>query len=662
MKKTIASLILCAFAFAACAQTNAPKPAYVIPQYGIVDQADLELKSCDFEKDANAEVLFEKGNVYFADDLSSITSELQRRIKIFNDNGKDAANIKIVYYSGNHMEYITNVQAQTINVVNGKVEVTKLDKKLIYNKILDKYRSEITFSFPNVRAGSIIEFKYNFNASGFADMPDWYFQDKIPIRYSEYSTAIPDLFYFRAIPHLVSPLVKDEKSSGSKTLNRQGNIISYYVNNETRAMANIPSVPDEPYMSSYNDNVQSIRYQLVSIRPIYGMSESYSDTWNKVGATLAEDEDFGGQLKRKLNGEETIIAKAKTLKTDDQKIAYIFGEVKNTMKWNGNDHWYTIDGTPHSWDAKTGNSTEINLILYHLLKQTGINAYPMVVSTREHGKVDPFYTSLVQFNRAVVLVPVDSTKKYILDATGKYNIYNETPSELLNSLGLYIDKSKEIYKIIRIEKNEPVRQVIMIDAEIKPTGKIEGTAQINYTGYSRIDAIERYKKEGEKKYLDYLRNNDNDLNISTTKFENMEIDTLPLTQSVNFNLNLSGSDENYIYLNPNILTPLKSNPFLSDNRTTDIDFVYPRSYTLNSSYKIPAGFKTDALPKSVTLVMPDKSFSFRRLVIEQDGQIVIHYTVNYNVSEYSRDNYADFHEFFKKMHEMLNEQIVLKKS
>jgi len=55
----------------------------------------------------------------------------------------------------------------------------------------------------------------------------------------------------------------------------------------------------------------------------------------------------------------------------------------------------------------------------------------MVVSTREHGRVQPFYTSLAQFNRGVVYVPVDTAKYYVLDATGKYNMYNETRQSCL---------------------------------------------------------------------------------------------------------------------------------------------------------------------------------------------------------------------------------------
>ncbi len=631
--------------------------------YGKIDQAGLEMKACDFEKDANAEVLFDKGTVYYGGDLGSITMEVHKRVKIFNDNGKKEADVHIEYYSGNHLEYITGIQAQTINLVDGKVEISKLDKKLIYTRTIDKWRSEVTFTLPNVKPGCIIEYKYNWNTNDNFDVPGWDFQDKIPVRYSEFNTSIPDVFYFRPQPHITFPFIKSTHTTDGRSLQDGTNAYPYTIENDSRAMANVPSLPDEPYMSSFRDNVQAIRFQLVSIRPIGGFARTGSDTWAKVGGKLIDDEDFGGQLRRKLNNEEAITNKAKTLKTDKEKIAYIFNEVRNAMKWNGIDRWYTIDGTYRAWENKTGNSAEINLILYHLIKQSGVEAaYPMVVSTREHGMVSPYYTSVIQFNRAVVYIPVDSTRNYILDATGKYNLYNETPDELLNSSGLFIDKKKNQYDMVYLHKDLPVRQVVFITAEIKAGGKLEGNAEISSNSYNKINAIERYKTDGEKKYTDYLRDNDNNLKISSIKLENMDVDTLPLTQKVAFNLDLAGSDENYIYLNPNLFTSLKTNPFLSEKRMTDIDFEYLRNYSINGIYKIPAGYKIDALPKSVIIVMPDKSVSFKRFVAEQDGAIIVRYSINYNKVEYSKDDYPDFREFFKRMHEMLNEQIILKKS
>jgi hypothetical protein len=95
-------------------------PSKVLP-FGKIEIADLEMAKCDFEPDANAEVLFNKGDVYY-DSSFDISGEYHKRVKIFNDNGKDEANIRIEYYGGNRLEYITDVQAETINLVNGKPE------------------------------------------------------------------------------------------------------------------------------------------------------------------------------------------------------------------------------------------------------------------------------------------------------------------------------------------------------------------------------------------------------------------------------------------------------------------------------------------------------------------------------------------------------------
>jgi hypothetical protein len=665
MNKTFTLLLLCAFTCAAHAQTTP-----TVQAYGKVDQADLDLKQCDFEKDANAEVLFETGTVYYSDDLNSITLEVHRRIKIFNDNGKDEADIHMQYFSNLHYEYITGIQAETINMVDGKPVITKLEKKDIFTKSIDKETSEVAFTLPNIKPGCIIDYKYKWNTSSFRNMPAWFFQNKIPTRYSEFNTGIPDVFYFKPQPHLFRPLLKNVSSTEGRSFqdvwmddDHKNHVDSYpyILQKETKAMANVPSLPSEPFMSAFIDNAEGIRFQLISIRPLGGFTKTGNDTWAKVAGALADDEDFGGQINRKLDNEDAIITKAKAMGLED-RIAYIFNEVKNDMKWNELDTWYTIDGTSKAWTNKTGNSAEINLILYHLLKKSGVGAYPMAVSTRKHGRVLPFYTSAVQFNRDVVYVPIDSSKRYIMDASGKYNMYNQTPAELLNSSGLWIDKSKKDYGMVFIKNDQPMRQVVLINGDIKANGKLEGTAQISNSSYNKINAVEKYKKEGEKKYIDYLRDNDNNLSVSSIKMENMEVDSLPLIQNIDFKLDLAGSDENYIYVNPNIFTSLKTNPFLSENRQTDIDFGYLRNYSINEIYKVPAGFKIDALPKNVTIVMPDKSVSFKRFVAEQDGSVVVRYSINYNQTIYFKENYPDIHEFFKKMQEMLNEQIVLKKS
>jgi hypothetical protein len=129
MHKISSLIVFCSLALTALAQTPPTtitvnqKIAAEIPTtqpYGKIDIADLELKECDFEKDANAEVLFDKGT------FTSSGFERHVRIKIFNDFGKQVASFRL---PGGDSKAI---DAETFNLVNGKIEITPIDKKLIY--------------------------------------------------------------------------------------------------------------------------------------------------------------------------------------------------------------------------------------------------------------------------------------------------------------------------------------------------------------------------------------------------------------------------------------------------------------------------------------------------------------------------------------------------
>jgi len=657
MNKFLTTLTLCALALAVKAQ----QPVSLDQEYGKINQVDLEMKACDFEKDANAEVLIDKGDLYY-DQTFNVVLEVHRRIKIFNDNGKSYADIVIPFDGGDRSEFITGLQAETVNLVDGKVEITKLDKKQVYIKSIDKVKSEMIFTFPNVKSGSIIEYKYIWNGEDYGYVPTWSYQEDIPVRYSELDTKLPDLLYFNTRVKSLLSLTKYSTSQETGSIGMGQDAVNYTNECAKREMDNIPSLNDEPYMSSKTDNQASISFILTSIKPINGFVKSRADTWAKIGDALADNDDFGHQLKRKLAGEDVIINQAKTLKTDDEKIAFLFNKVKTTMKWNDEDRWYTNVGTSSAWDTKTGNATEINLILYHLLKKSGVAAMPMIVSTREHGRVNPSFPYVGQFDRAVVYIPVDSTKLYVLDASNKYNMYNEIPYNLLNSSGFYVDIDNKTEDLVFLQKQTPIRESVFITAEIKPEGKIEGNAEISSLSYNRMSDIDDYNTDGEKKYIENLRDDDNNLKISSLKMENMDVDSLPLVQNIKFNLDLTGSDDNYIYFNSNLFSSLHKNPFLSETRSSDIDFGYPSTLTINGIYKEPAGYKVDALPKNISITMPDRGIIFKRIIGEQDGNIVVRYVVSYNKSIYFKENYADFHEFFKQLFQMLNEPIALKKS
>lgn len=635
MKKLLAFITLLSIFSAANAQVRG---------FGNIDTADLRSTSCDFEKDANAEVLFDRGRVYFSM-AGYLTLERHRRIKIFNEKGKEFGSIRIEYDKMYGADHILNMEAQTINLENGKIVRTKIDPKQFYFEHTDKSKDALTFTFPDVKPGCVVEYRYTLERNIASNFPAWYFQSEMPTRYSEFDAYFNSRLQFKAFTRTNQPFSKDTTMVGGHFW----------------AASNLPSSKQESFMRAPGDELQAISLLLTSIQDLNGKTIELEDTWAKLGKAMANTKDYYKELDQHLSGEDTLIKHAAAFKTVDEKIAYLFGAVKNIIGWNDFYNWASPEGIKAAWKKRSGNSAEVNAVLYHLLKNSGVKAYPMLVSTRDNGSLDPAFVDRFQINSLVAFVPVDSNKYYVLDATNKYNTYNQVPFELLNSYGLCLNKDKDQYDMVFIENKAPAREVILIDADISPDAKMKGSGQIASYRYNRSTELEAYKKLGEEKFKEYLNGRDNNVKITNLRLDNMQADTLPLQQKFDFMYDLNNSD-NYIFFTPNIFTPLHDNPFLSEVRNSPVDFGYSDDRVIVGRYKMPAGYTIQSLPKDANITMADKGVRFKRSLEKNDDYISLRYEINITRTRFQRSEYADLREFFKRMYEMLDEQIVLKKS
>jgi hypothetical protein len=147
-------------------------------EWGKVSQEEIDLKSVSFEPGADAVTLKEYGELKI--DYVGYELEEHIRMKILSSNGFPFAQKKWSYNSKNRFDKVIFREAQTINIVEGKTVITPIDKKdiLVYNKSNDV--EELAIAFPNVKVGSIIEYKvkiirpYNIYYSA------WNFQNAIP--------------------------------------------------------------------------------------------------------------------------------------------------------------------------------------------------------------------------------------------------------------------------------------------------------------------------------------------------------------------------------------------------------------------------------------------------------------------------------------------------
>lgn len=645
LKKPVYILLLCLLCCYASAQTTGTMP------FGEISTEDLKLTACDFDMGANAMVLFDKTEVNALTDVTTITRH--RRVKILNEKGLKQADVTIEYTSEDHFEKITNIDAHTVYLENGVIKTVPVNKSLIYKQTGDKSTKTLKFSFPAVKPGAIIEFVYTRTVDFPGDVPDWDFQESLPVRYSSFDIKIATGYSYKIIPRVYQPYDKNILEAIRNSSNDSTG--AHYL----WAIKNVESFINEPYTTTPEDNIQNTRFFLIQT-PYNDMKlRPTVHTWPWVTGILINDPYLRDELTRNLKDDSVLFA-AKLCKTEEEKISLVFNSVKNKMRWNNRYSRGTNDGIRKAWENKLGNSTEINLVLYNSLRMAGIKSSLSFISTRSNGRIELDLPNVRDFNTMVLSVTANS-KTYILDATSPYNAYNSIPFKLLNCYSLTIDPVAKNYDLKVIKDTIPQKKAVFVNAQIKPDGKLEGSAHISSYGCLKTNHLVAYAEDGETKFKESLTGGDNNLKILSLKRENMEADSLPLVESVDFKLDLISSDENYIYVNPTLLTSFRENPFLSEKRQADIDFGYLGSYSIRSLYKTPAGYKIDALPQGVSMTMPNKSISFKRIVSEQDGQILIRFNIDFAKSVFSVDEYPAIHDFYKKMFEMLNEQIVLKK-
>ncbi|HEY5407364.1 MAG TPA: DUF3857 domain-containing protein [Ginsengibacter sp.] len=605
-----------------------------------VSADELNYKECPFDKEATAVVFVDEAESDYNDEYNLITYH-HVKLKILKDKGIEYGNIEIPYYLEDDFENISSVEGTIYNNDN-MVSSRKLDKKSVYTQKENKYWGEVKFAFPEVKAGSIIEYTYESSKKSYGGLKEWIFQQEIPVLKSKYLvTILPNTEFAYAVQK--SP----EMNIDIKPNNSEGKI--------TFEMDNIAGLRDEKYIDSKNDYLQKVSFQLSKFQ-----DRRYMTSWDQVNNEMFTDADFYGQLKKNLSGTDDFIKSLQQDNIDLSKMKKVYAYVRNNITWNNINSKYSPDGVKQAWDKKTGTSGDINLILINLLRQAGLDANPMLVSERYNGRVHRETTMVDQFNTVYACVTINN-KQYYLDATDKYNSCTLTPYEILNTTAFIVTRKKGNLIDI-IDTTALYRENISIDATVNKEGLLNATFAANSIDYARDYRVKNLRTNTMAENEKLFAGNTTGLNFSDFKTVNADSDLVPLTTKGSFSMPLNNSNE-YYFLTANLLTGLNDNPFISENRFSNINFGYKQSIQLSFLIEIDKSFTIDALPKSVKLTDPDGDIIFTRLVYSDKEQNVMKIVSTFEIKQnlYPVSQYEIIKNFYKKLFEMLNEQIVLKK-
>lgn len=673
--------LVCSLALLLSAHLCAGQPDPV--KFGKVELKDLQMKHYEKDTGAAAVVLCDFGNSYFKYSNESgfqVFFERITRIKILKKSGYEWADGKIPFYRVNNSseEEITSLKGFTYNLNGNEIVKDKLTKESVFEEKLSDNWYVKKFSMPNVKEGSVIEFSYTIKSDFFYNFREWQFQDAIPVVWSEYRAVIPEYFYFKQLAQGYEPITTEEKSTElnfsirieGQTISNGGfnadtRIPTRMENVQARAESfrwiakEVPAMKEEPYMTTINDYVSKIEFELASTKFPGQMVKSYTNTWNALNKTLLESEYFGAQLSKTGFVKNELAAISAKFTEPAQKMIAIYEYVRKTIKWNGSQQKYIETTTKKAYENRTGNSADINLLLTAMLKEAGLQADPVILSTREHGRVMESYALLSKFNYVIAHVNLDG-KSVLLDATDPVIGYNMLPTRCLNGAGWMVSERNPGW--IPLQTPEKRVDVFAAKLNLDEEGELKGTIDVSKGGYSGLPMRKTLLAEGKDKFIEQVKKDNPAWQIAKYDF----VDVEDINKAVNAKYSVTLSEQvqvagNMMYIKPMLTQATGENPFKLENRKFPVDLAVPIDETFSCAITIPAGYKVEELPKGAIVDLPEKSGRFMYMTAVNGNTVQVTSRISLKKPMYYAEEYQFLKEFFNQVISKHAEQIVLKK-
>ncbi|MFL9843016.1 DUF3857 domain-containing protein [Flavobacterium rhizosphaerae] len=646
-------------------------------ELGEVTKEELAEKAHPTDPSAPAAILFSKGETFLqysvTGDNFELVTEVEMKIKIYNKEGYDWANKTMKYYNdGQQKEMLDFSKAVTYNLVDGKIEKTKLKSDGEFTEEVNKYWKAKKIMMPDVKEGSIIEYKYVVRSPFISTFPDWQFQESIPVNHSEYTTKIPEYFIYNPnFRGYYTPTVTNDAATRSFSITSKERTgtravrttfttdkIDYREAVTKYVLNNLEALKDESYVNNIANYSAAVEHELSIIKYPNSPIKTISTNWDDVAKTIYKYDDFGPELDKTGYYDEDIDALLAGITSPAEKAYTIFFYVKSRMNWNGFVGYSCEQGVKKAYKEKVGNVADINLMLTSMLRYAGLDANPVLVSTRAN-KI-ALFPSRSAFNYVIATVNIEGAN-ILFDATSKQAMPNILPTRTLNWEGRLIKKDGSS-EPIALMPYTPSREVIMVTAELDKEGKLSGKARDQYFDYNAYIFRDRYENVKKESYIEKMEADYTGLELIEYEVEHDD-PSKPVIETYAFNHNnTSEIIGDKIYINPLLFFARTENPFKLEKRQYPIDFVFPTEDKFFITITLPEGYEVESLPEPLAMSMEQNIGGFKYNIAQSNNKLQIIATVNINYATIPPDYYDTVKHFYQQMVDKQKEKIVLKKA
>ena len=641
-------------------------------KFGKISAEDFRTSVYKIDSNATAVVIADVGTSEIVGNKKgwfSLEYKHFKRMHILKKGGYDLADVEIALYTnGNDEEVLDNLKAYTYNLENGKVVETKVDaKNSVFKDKLSKNHVIKKFTFPAIKEGSIIEFEYKITSDFLFNLQPWEFQGSYPRLWSQYEVSIPEflnyVFLSQGLQYdltktqstrTVDFQVSDSRSAGAtERINFPVSVATHKM-----IMRNIPALKEENFTTTIDNHIAKIEFQLAEYRQPLAY-RSVMGNWFDVSQTLLKDEDFGSQLSKDnswMNDELKLAVK--NAASEKEKAKNIYKYIQNNFTCTNYNRIYADQQLKNILKDKKGSEAEINLLMVAMLRKSGLQADPVILSTKSHGYTNPIYPIMERFNYVVCRVKVNDQIVY-LDASRARLGFGLLHWECYNGQARIINAEAAAVDLVSDSLVERKFTSLMLFATEK--GEIVGRMQQTPGYYESYALRDRVKEKG----IDELfKNIKKDFGVDV-EITDPQIDSLEVFEDgiqINYGVKVNFEKEDMIYLNPMFGEGYKENPFKSAERAYPVEMPYTFDETYVLNLEVPGGYDVDELPKSTKVNFDETGSSFFEYIIGNNkGKISFRSRIRLTRSYFLPEEYEILREFFNLVVNKHSEQIVFKK-
>ncbi len=622
---------------------------------------DNEFSFTRYEPDTLAEAVFlsDVGKSFFEFDMDNGTTRLhfvrKFKIKILSKAGFEWGNVEIpLRKDKDQMDELSIVDGVTFTMENGKVRKTKLDQKSVYKEDRNEGYRIMKFAMPDVQVGSVIEVEYEVISPFVFYFKNWEFQKSIPVVYSEYSACMVPFYNYT---YLLQGRTKfDQQDVGESMRERVIAGVKFHDMVYTFVLTNIAAFRSEPFITCPEDYMVKLNFQLCEFISPEGAKTNYLSTWPQFCKTMLSRAVFGGKINAAASKSKPILKSMTLTESLDERSKTVYDWVVSSFNWNGQYDKYSDVKTNELLRTRKGSTADINLFLIGMLQAAGVDAFPVLISTRDHGKFKVDTPFDFFFNYVIAAAWIDG-KYVLLDATEPTIGYGNVPSRCINEKGFLI-RNKKAFNWVTLNDGRTSTEKYTI--RLMPTIGADSSdcqVQMEADGHFAMDFREVFqarKNDMEKEVLNA------ELTLVGPLVLQNEQDPSKSFQAA-FKAKISQNEENgTLWLKPFLSFMHMGNPLKNPTRQYPIDMIYRQGRSFDVTICIPEGYQLSRLP--IVPTVDDVNFKLSyNAVMEAKNTLTIKAAYEFKKEVYEASTYDKMKNYFRTIDQVFNQTVVLVK-